>query len=312
MFVGITDSNWFQLHASKEPVDEVNFWLPSAKIGFRALKPGEPFLFKLHSPRNFIVGGGFFIKFLWIPIALAWDTFGEKNGVQSLEEFKKIISKLRREPIGFFDDPPIGCVLLQEPFFFEESAWIPIPMDFYLNAVRGREYKTEEEMGRKLWHDVTARLELKAAQLREPGPAITAAADSPRYGNPIPVRPRLGQGAFRLLIRDIYKGKCVFTGEKTLPALDAAHIRPYAAGGDHELSNGLLLRSDIHKLFDLGYVGVDPNDRKIIVSNRIREEFENGRDYYALHGKPVIRPREEISIPTNENLSFHLNNIFRN
>lgn len=112
-------------------------------------------------------------------------------------------------------------------------------------------------------------------------------------------------------MRDTYKRRCAFTGEKTLPFLDAAHIRPYAAGGDHELSNGFLLRSDIHKLFDLGYIGVEPDKRGIIVSSRIREEFENGRDYYALHGRSIIKPREALSIPTNENLSFHLNNIFR-
>jgi len=47
--------------------------------------------------------------------------------------------------------------------------------------------------------------------------------------------------------------------------------------------NGLLLRSDLHKLFDRGYVTVSP-DLRFVVSRRIREEFENGRDYYARNG----------------------------
>jgi putative restriction endonuclease len=60
LFIGITDYDWFTLHASKQNVEEVNFWRPSPQAPFKVLQPGEPFLFKLHSPRNYIVGGGFF------------------------------------------------------------------------------------------------------------------------------------------------------------------------------------------------------------------------------------------------------------
>ena len=79
LYVGITDYDWFKLHTSRESVDEVNFWRPSSTATFKALQWGEPFLFKLHSPRNFIVGGGFFTKFLQLPVSLAWDAFGEAN-----------------------------------------------------------------------------------------------------------------------------------------------------------------------------------------------------------------------------------------
>jgi putative restriction endonuclease len=60
------------------------------------------------------------------------------------------------------------------------------------------------------------------------------------------------------------------TGEKTLPALEAGHIRPYAKSGPHEIRNGLLLRSDLHNLFDLGYLTV-ALDYRVAVSRRIRE-----------------------------------------
>ena len=75
------------------------------------------------------------------------------------------------------------------------------------------------------------------------------------------------------------------TSERTLPVLQAAHIRPYALGGEHSLSNGLLLRSDLHTLFDLGYLTVEPKERKIVVSDRIKAEFENGREHYKLRGE---------------------------
>jgi putative restriction endonuclease len=111
------------------------------------------------------------------------------------------------------------------------------------------------------------------------------------------VKPRLGQGAFRILVTDIYERKCSITQERTLPALEAAHIRPYSDGGAHEARNGLLLRRDIHSLFDLGYVTVTP-ELRFEVSRRIREEYDNGRQYYAMHGKQIEFPKMLPCDPT--------------
>src|SRR5689334_16491002 len=72
LWVGITDYDWYTLHASKYSVEEVNFWRPSVWQGFRALQPGGLFLFKLRS-RKFIGGGGFFAKYLPLPLSLAWN-----------------------------------------------------------------------------------------------------------------------------------------------------------------------------------------------------------------------------------------------
>ena len=105
LYVGITDYDWFKLHTSKESVDEVNFWRPSSTATFKALQWAEPFLFKLHPPRNFIVGGGFFTKFLQLPVSLAWDAFGEANGATSLEEVRTRIAKYRKHSIGPTEDP---------------------------------------------------------------------------------------------------------------------------------------------------------------------------------------------------------------
>src|SRR5262245_56709320 len=132
-FVAVTDYDWFQLHAAKASVDEVNFWRPSPDASFKAVQMGEPFLFELHAPRHYIVGGGFFTKFLTLPVSLAWEAFGEGNGARSLEEVKRGISKYRRTPISAFDDPNIGCIILAEPFFFREDEWIKVPDDFSLN-----------------------------------------------------------------------------------------------------------------------------------------------------------------------------------
>src|SRR5690348_9881663 len=132
-FVAVTDYDWFQLHASKDGVEEVNFWRPSSSATFKALSAGEMLLFKLHAPRNFMVGGGFFTRFVRLPISLAWEAFGEGNGVRSLSEMRSRISKYRDSPIGAFENPSVGCILLAEPFFLHEAEWISIPSDFSLN-----------------------------------------------------------------------------------------------------------------------------------------------------------------------------------
>jgi predicted restriction endonuclease len=74
--------------------------------------------------------------------------------------------------------------------------------------------------------------------------------------------------------------------------------------------NGLLLRSDIHTLLDRGYVTVTP-DLRFEVSRRIKDEFENGRDYYALQGKPVAVPEPRELAPSREYLDWHATHVFR-
>lgn len=139
---------------------------------------------------------------------------------------------------------------------------------------------------------------------------LLEASPSP-YSKLILTRVRLGQGAFRVLVTDAYKRRCAITGERTLPALEAAHIKPYASSGPHFISNGLLVRSDIHKLFDTGYITVTPG-MKVEVSSRIKQEFENGREYYQFHGKGLACMPERVSdMPDRAYLEWHNENIYR-
>lgn len=308
LYLGVTDYDWFRLLAAIPGIEEVNFWRPSAQRAFASLGIGEPFLFKLHSPRNFIVGGGFFARFVRLPVSLAWESFGLSNGASSFAEVKARIGKYRRTA-DLGNDPEIGCVLLAEPFFFAETDWIPCPPEFPLNAVQGKTYGPEDPVGQRLWEQVQLRLQAVRAMASAPSPALDHAT-SARFGAPTLVAPRLGQGIFRAIVTEEYERRCSVTGERTLPVLEAAHIRPYADGGVHDVANGLLLRSDLHKLLDRGYVSVDPLDRRFVVSGRIREDFENGRDYYALHGRQLRDPRDQRSIPSKENLSFHAERVF--
>ena len=312
-FVGVTDGDWFEHLAAMPGLDEVNFWRPSGQTSFRAIKPGELFLFKLHSPRNFIVGGGHFVTYSRLPVSVAWLAFGEKNGVRDLVAFRQLVDKYRRRS-GSIDpspDPVIGCTVLTEPFFWPRDAWIPVPKDWSRNIVQGKTYSTSEPAGKQLWYEVQQRLKASEALALLQGPQDRLELpDGPRYGAEYLTRARLAQGAFRVLVTDAYNRRCAITAERTLPVLEAAHIKPYALSGGHAVSNGLLLRADLHILFDRGYLTVDPEHR-VAVSRKIRDEYENGREYYALHGRPLSSlPGQAEFQPDRLLLTWHNENVF--
>jgi len=297
-WVGVTDNRWFNFLSAAKP-DEVNFWQPSGRAALSELRPGALFLFKLKRPHHHIAGGGYFVKSTSLPLSLAWDAFGTKNGASSYPEFDRMIRSLSRSEER---NPEVGCTVLTQPFFWREDQWIPEPAGFAGNIVRGRYYDPSEGDGTVIWSEVSKRLETLEADgsLR-----VSVAPGEDRYGNPSLVRPRLGQGGFRVVVTDAYQRKCAMTGESTLPVLEAAHILPFSEQGPHSTHNGLLLRSDFHKLFDLGMVTVTPEYR-VEVSRRIKEEWFNGKAYYRLHGQPLAnlpgRPEDQ---PNPEFLRWH-------
>src|ERR1700731_1059075 len=312
LIVAVTDGDWFNQLRQIPNLKEANFWSPSDST-FRALQPGELFLFKLHSPNNFIVGGGVFAHANSMPCSLAWEAFGESNGATSLAQMRTRIAKYRRVRPDERDDFVIGCRILTQPFFLDRERWLPVPRNFDLRTVTFKGYSTAEHEGRQLWDAVRDAL----GDFPKNHPGVETPPQTPyevalqvRYGEPVLVRPRLGQGAFRFLVTDNYRRRCAISGERTLPALDAAHIRPFAKGGLHEISNGVLFRRDIHSLFDLGYVTISP-DLKFEVSKKIREEYENGRDYYALHGNSIRLPDDPKRWPDQSALAWHNEHRFK-
>lgn len=298
-WVGVTDKNWFDYLASIKP-DEVNFWKPGGQ-GFGAIEIGSPFLFKLHSPINKIVGGGFFIRSEKIPLSMAWEAFGNKNGATDIANLRNSINNYRNTKEV---DPNIGCVILNEPFFFSENQWIDVPSTFPLSLPTGKVFDTEKQDGKALWDQVQLRL-------YEHRPISRVAEPIAVYGKDYLAKTRIGQGGFASLVRFAYKRQCSISGEKALPVLQAAHIKPFNEQGPNKVENGLLLRSDLHILFDRGYVTVTP-EYKIEVSRKIKEEFNNGKHYYAFHGKELYALPKIISDrPSLDFISWHNENIFR-
>ncbi len=301
IYIGVTDKNWYE-QLKTEAVDEVNFWNPGA-APFRALQENELFLFKLHYPDNYIVGGGFYVRYTQLPPFLTWDAFGRKNGTTSYSELLSRLEKYRgRNHIS--ETTQIGCTILTEPFWFSEPDWLPVP-EWSKSIVKGKTYSTETEVGQHLYRDVMDRVPRSICSQE----ALEVFSGKNRYSESI-TRHRLGQGAFRVVVTDAYQRRCAITGEKTLPVLEAAHIKPYSDNGPHLITNGLLLKSDFHTLFDEGYITLT-KDYKIEVSHRLHDDYGNGRDYYKYHGQQIlILPEQLYQRPDPQYIDWHNEHVY--
>ena len=121
---------------------------------------------------------------------------------------------------------------------------------------------------------------------------------------------REGQGTFRLRLLRAYDGQCAVTGGHAVPVLEAAHIQPYLGPASNHPQNGLVLRSDLHRLYDGGYVTVTP-DLRLEVSGRLREQFENGKLYYAMDGQRIHVPGDARFTPSPKALEWHAEHVYR-
>lgn len=303
-FVAPTDHGWYQFLSARPELREVNFWRPS-QVRFGALQPGELFFFKLKAPYNVIGGFGLFTRGAVMPAWEAWDVFGAANGTPTLDEMLKRMGRLSEANQGALDvDTWIGCLAINEPIFFPPDEWVSVPADWSRNIQSGKSYDLASGEGRLLYERCLAKAtELTKAEGLEP-------PLQERYGPAQVVHPRLGQASFRIAVLEAYSKRCAITGERSLPVVEAAHIRPYASGGEHAVPNGLPLRRDIHRLFDLGFVSIRP-DRSFAVSTSLRDAYKNGKVYYDLEGRSMHAPAALDDAPSPEALEWHYEEVFR-
>lgn len=106
---------------------------------------------------------------------------------------------------------------------------------------------------------------------------------------------RRGQPEFRNKLMNAYDGRCAVTGCDAVAALEAAHLVPYCGQSSNHVTNGLLLRADIHTLFDLYLIGIDPNNLKIVIASELQSTT-----YFELQGKSLILPKNPDDVPNHE------------
>ena len=306
VYVYPTDREWFQFLSREQSVDEVNFWRPGGRQAFRQLNPGDLFLFRLGKPDDAIVGGGTYTHFSFASIQQVWDAFGRKNGSPDYETFRRLIAKYKdlESAPDQIAATTIGCIVLTAPFFLPRERWLRVPVEYGTHNQQGRRFDAGTRVATSL---VTAVSEAVAASA--PRRVAEQVLTEMRFGEYV-VRQRMGQGGFSLMVADAYERRCAVSGERTLPVLESAHIVPVSRGGLHRPENGLMLRSDIHKLFDQGYVTIKP-DGRFAVSERLRKDWHNGRIYYELDARPTFLPSETSLRPGRHALEWHNDVIFK-
>jgi putative restriction endonuclease len=308
-YVGVTDGDWYR-HLRAAGVDEVNFWRPSGRNTFRALEVGEPFFFKSHyRDGNRVVGGGFYSDFAALRLSDAWRLLGPANGASSEVQMRARVGRYRVAPLSADEDPVIGCVFVRDVVFFAEDEHLAPPPGWAANVVQGRSYDLADPECQGYFDLLLTRMLGMRVELDLSEPWHRA---GPVYGDPRLLPQRVGQRSFQAVVLDRYRGRCAVTGDRIRPVLEAAHIRPLSSGGEHRIDNGLLLRSDVHTLFDAGYLGVDTRYR-LRVSPRLRGEFENGEEFYerARSTSPILLPQRRVDRPNREYLEWHLDEVFK-
>lgn len=306
-YVGVTDDQWYHFLASRPEISVVNFWRPSGRGTFQAIAVGEPFFFKTHHPHNRVVGGGFFDGFASLRVSEAWKWYGFANGVDSLEKMRARIAHYRRTPIDPGDDPEIGCRFVRNVTFFPDNLVFQPPPEFASNIVQGKSYDLSTQQVSGYFADL---MQLVLGREIEVDLGQPWHAAGPVFGDPRLAPYRISQQSFQAVVLSAYHGCCAITGSKIRPALQAAHIRPVTVGGENRLDNGLLLRSDVHTMFDRGYLAVDPSYR-LQVSPRLRDDFGNGEQFYAQAGQVIALPARTVDRPKHDFLKWHLGEVFK-
>ncbi|MDY4311894.1 HNH endonuclease [Pseudomonas shirazica] len=115
---------------------------------------------------------------------------------------------------------------------------------------------------------------------------------------------RRGQPQFRKQLLKAYQGRCAITACSFQQVLEAAHIHPYLGDETNVVSNGLLLRADVHTLFDLGLLWINPADLRIEISEVLRDS-----DYVSIEGRSLFIPENEAERPSRPALEFRFNTI---
>ena len=124
------------------------------------------------------------------------------------------------------------------------------------------------------------------------GPDLTPDGEDRRQAALRSIQLRRGQREFRDALLDRYRGKCAISGCSILGVLEAAHLRPYRGAGDNHPANGLLLRSDLHTLFDLDMLGIDPTNHRIAIDPLLHDS-----EYQHLEGVVLSLARESPTDP---------------
>jgi hypothetical protein len=187
-----------------------------------------------------------------------------------------------------------------------------------LQKTIAREIALVELHPRLAWTNGGRGIGIRRAETQPAGVAVAVSATRAAEAGEFALRPgedertwvlrrvaeRQGQPAFRAALLEAYQAACAVTRTDVPAVLEAAHIHPRRGEAWDRVQNGLLLRCDVHTLFDLGLIGVDGNVVK--ASDEL-----SGTEYAILQGRLLALPQPETLRPSSAALAWHLANVFQ-
>jgi putative restriction endonuclease len=301
--IGTTDQDWFQYLRDLNDDAKllfINFWTPTP-WNFKALNKGDKFYFMLKSPIRKIGGYGVFERYEESLPSEAWDKYLQSNGASSLNELLNRVDKYAGKNSSEYQKgniDKIGSIILTNPVFFDDSDFFD-PHDF------GFEYSKHIVKFKTFEHDFAQTLvqninftneEKNDYQIISENALIEKESKEQKK--------RESQSSFREQLLKAYDGKCAISRETSKEVLEACHIQPYINIDSNHIQNGLLLRADLHILFDKGLIHIDENYR-IWVSPDLKSKF-----YDSYNGRQIYLPKKESDQPSKTALKHHKESIF--
>lgn len=292
-----TSPRWFSALSELTPrPSRVAFWRPTYKVP-TDIEVGEPWFFKeWGAPR--MLGFGRFLGHEGMTLSGLWERYGQATGAASADALLEEIASARKGKVTS-GDTEIGNVILSEFTPFPQ----PIPFTgLELPRLNGAfQYVPAGNPILRFAKPPTAALEFDfaaaAAEVeRGGGFDPTSITDARRKVLASIVR-RQGQTKFRNELMEAYEGRCAISNCAIPELLEAAHIHPYKGAETNDVRNGILLRTDLHTLFDLGLLAIDTGSWAVLISPRLL-----GSNYEQFSRRKLRRPRDEAQHPSVEAL----------
>lgn len=284
-----TDRAWFNFLKQLGLNSHVNFWTPTP-WNIRGLQKNARLYFMLKSPIRKIAGFGEFQGYQNLTAKLAWDKFGYRNGCYSkevlIERVQSYIDKNSRKFGGVKIDADryeIGCIELNNCEFWDEGDFIDligVGVEFPKQVVTIKFFKQYDLI-----------------RINEKRASAFALIKEPSNKKKSLTLIREGQGEFRGLVLRAYGNRCCISGEVIPELLEAAHIQPYTNRCSNHIQNGLLMRVDLHRLFDNGLLYID---RNFFV--HISKVLLNTAYYEKYNGVRIQLPDDAFEFPSPEAL----------
>lgn len=285
-----------------------NFWSLKQKDSapdqeLARVKPGSLVLQVLkQGGQYYIVGGGYFVKWVLLKPSKAWECFGVRNGRNS---FAEMMQEIREQ--GGDENSDLISHILYGTFIFSNRDALPVPVE-YTQEFDDNDYRflisTAQPIGRYLDHI-----------LRERRAGLSAEEYSSDWRGIYYLAAKHVEHAdidgFHAAVMAAYDFKCAITGDTSVPVLDVANIQPCYSKSFQSVQNGVLMRCDLHRLFSEGYITLSyVGDDAIEVRVSKSLASMGAESYLKYDHKRITLPQDRTAWPKREYLLWHNNKCF--